>query len=410
MYSIIDVTAIVAGILSCVDWGTRMNLEKLSDIPAKPLGWVWNGVIPEGQVTLVTGEPGVGKSLFAMDAIARLTRGERGLSIADQGEPGQVILFSGEDGITSVVRNRLEAAKAALPLVNVVVNDTNATSAKPELRRSRLDHDGQMESLELYLTLLRESGEPCRLIVIDSVKSLLDATNSRDEAKIRATMAKLTDLADRTGVAILLIATPSKVEKGKRGNWTPTSPVVAEVARSVWTIVRDPDEPGRRLLLPVKTNLCETPPGVGFAIQNQRICWENEWVRQTAEQYVADTTETERLHHVAAKSELSRVTDWVKKRLNDAPVYTSVLKADAAGHDISEKTLMRALILSGCRKGKEKKSDGRWFWRLPDPLTGPVVSGSPVLQTRTLELKSLAEIYAEADQARALANTTKKGT
>ena len=387
-----------------------MNLEKLSDIPAKPQGWVWKGVIPEGQVTLITGEPGVGKSLFAMDAIARLTRGQRGLSCQDQGESGQVILFSGEDGIASVVRNRLEAANAVLPSVNVVVNDANATSKKPEMRRNRLDDDGQMESLELYLTLLRESGEPCRMIVIDSVKSLLDATNSRDDAKIRATMAKLTDLAERTGVAILLIATPSTVEKAKRGNWTPTSPVLAEVARSVWTIVRDPDQPGRRLLLPVKTNLCETPGGVGFTIQDQQICWENEWIRQTAEQYVAETTVTQRLQQVATTSELSRVTEWVKKRLNRAPVFTNVLKADAAGHDISEKTLNRALVLLGCRKGKEKVTDGRWFWTLPDPLTGTAVSGSPAPRTGTLELKSLAEIYAETDQARALANTTKQGT
>ena len=121
-----------------------MNLEKLSEIPATSQGWVWKGVIPEGQVTLLTGEPGVGKSLFAMNAIARLTRGARGLSVADQGEPGQVILFSGEDGIASVVRNRLEAAGAELPLVNIVVNDTNATSGKAGSGRSRLDDDGQI--------------------------------------------------------------------------------------------------------------------------------------------------------------------------------------------------------------------------------------------------------------------------
>ena len=387
-----------------------MNLEKLSDIPAKPQGWVWKGVIPEGQVTLLMGEPGVGKSLFAMDAIARLTRGERGLQFVDQGEPGQVILFSGEDGIASVVRNRLDAANAALHLVNVVVNDTDTSIKKPGSARSRLDEETQIESLELYLTLLHESGEPCRLIVVDPVKSLLNATNGRDDAKLRATMEKLTELANRTGVAILLIATPSKVEKGKRGDWTPTSPVLAEVARSVWTIVRDPNEPGRRILLPVKTNLCDTPPGLGFTIQDQRIRWENEWVRQTAEQFVSDSTETEKLQHVAEKSELSRVTEWVKSQLNGAPVYTGALKADAARHDISEKTLNRALILLGCRKGKEKKTDGRWFWWLPDPLTGPVVSGSPALRPGTLELKSLAEIYAEADQARALANPIKKGT
>ena len=387
-----------------------MNLEKLSEIPAKPQGWVWKGVIPEGQVTLLTGEPGVGKSLFAMDAIAKLTRGDRGFTVADQGEPGQVILFSGEDGIASVVRNRLEAAKAVLPLVNVVVNDANATSEKPEFRRSRLDDDGEIESLELYLTLLRESGEPCGLMVIDPANWFLDATGGRDDAKLRATMAKLTDLANRTGVAILLIATPSKVEKGKRGSWTPTSAVLTEVARSVWSIVRDPDKPERRILLPVKTNLCETPPGLGFTIEDQRIYWENEWVRQTAEQYVAEANETEQLHHVAAKSELSRATEWLKRRMNSAPVYTSVLKADAAGHDISEKTLMRALILLGGIKGKEKKTDGRWFWRLPDLLTSPVSSGSPWLQARMPEAKTMAEICAELDKAKALKNLTKQGT
>ncbi len=387
-----------------------MNLEKLSEIPAKPLGWIWNGVIPEGQVTLLTGEPGVGKSLFAMDAIARLTQGARGLTIAEQGEPGQVILFSGEDDVARVVRIRLEAAGAAIPLVNIVVNDTNTTLEKPEFRRSRLDDDGEIESLELYLTLLRETGEPCRLIVIDPANCFLDGTGGRDDAKLRGTMAKLTDLANRTGIAILLIATPSKVEKGKRGSWTPTSPVLAEVARSVWTIVHDPNEPGRRILLPVKTNLSETPPGIGFTVENHRICWENEWVRQTAEQYVAETTVTERLHHVAAKGEMSRVTEWLKNRLNGAPVYTSVLKADAAGHDISEKTLMRALILLGGIKGKEKKSDGRWFWRLPDPLTGPVSSRSPGLQLRTPEVKTMAEICAEFDKAKVHKNPAKNGT
>ena len=387
-----------------------MNLEKLSEIAATPQGWVWKGVIPEGQVTLLTGEPGVGKSLFAMNAIARLTRGARGLSVADQGEPGQVILFSGEDGIASVVRSRLEAAGAAIPLVNVVVNDTDTTSEKAGSGRNRLDDDGQIESLELYLTLLRESGEPCRLVVIDPANSFLDTTGGRDDAKLRLTMARLTDLANRSGVAILLIATPSRVEKGKRGSFTPTSPVLAEVARSVWTIVSDPDEPGRRILLPVKTNLCETPPGLGFTIQDQRICWENEWVRQTAEQYVVEATVTEKLQQVAAKSELTRVTEWLKNRLKDGPVYTSALKTDAADHDISETTLMRGLVLLGCRKGKEKKADGRWFWRLPDPLTGYVRSSSFAPQSRMPEVKTMAEIAAEADRAKALKNAAKQRT
>lgn len=67
-----------------------MLLETLCNIPAKPQEWVWKHVIPEGQLTLLMGEPGVGKSMLAMDVIARLTRGKRGLSAAEQGQPNKI--------------------------------------------------------------------------------------------------------------------------------------------------------------------------------------------------------------------------------------------------------------------------------------------------------------------------------
>ena len=362
-----------------------MNLEGLSSIPAKAQEWVWKWVIPAGQLTLLTGEPNVGKSMFAMEAIARVTKGQCGLAYDDKCERGEVILFSGEDNFASVVRNRLEAAGAEIPLVSVSGKETDSTLAKPGFARCRLDDDRQLESLEEHLNLLRGTGDPCRLIVIDPVHCFLDATDGRDDAKIRETMTKLAELADRSGAAILLIASPSPVEKRKRGGWSKTTPVLAEMARSVWTIVCDPDEPERRVLLPVKTNLCETPPGIGFTIENQRICWEDEWVRQTAKQYVADVYEKERLQHVAAQSELSRATEWLKNRLGDRSVYTYDLMADAAKNDISEATLRRALVLSGCRKGKERTSDGRWFWRLPTPLTLPVHTSRPELRPETLD-------------------------
>jgi hypothetical protein len=95
---------------------------------------------------------------------------------------------------------------------------------------------------------------------------------------------------------------------------------------------------------------------------------------------------------VAAESELSRVTEWLKVRLSDGTVYTKVLKADAAGYDISEITLRRALTLLGCRKGKEKKGEGRWFWSLPIPLPESVITSRFDLSADLLECKSLADL------------------
>ena len=372
-----------------------MLLETLCNIPAKPQEWVWKGVIPEGQLTLLMGEPGVGKSMFAMDAIARSTRGQRGLCDAEQGEPGEVVLFSGEDDFASVVRLRLDSAGADHRFVNVVETDTNLMFETLESERSLHQEDWEIGSLESYLTGFRDSGVSCRLVVIDPVNCFLDATGGRSEFQARKMMAKLADLAMRSGTAVLLVANPSTFEKGKRGRLSATTPVLAELARSVWTIVCDPDEPRRRMLLPVKTNLCETPPGLAFTIQDRRICWEEESVAQTAGQFLADATQHERLQHVAAESELSRASEWLKRRLCDGKVYSNDLKADAAENDFSEKTLWRALTLLGCRKGKEKKADGQWYWRLPTSLTSLT---SQAANTRLPAANTVPEPVDERDQ------------
>jgi putative DNA primase/helicase len=346
-----------------------MLIETLCNIPAKPRKWVWTGVIPEGQLTLLIGEPGIGKSMIAMDVIARATRGQCGLSDLERGEPGEVILFSGEDDSASVVRLRLDSAGADLKFVNVVDSDTDSMGILDSERRPQ-ELDWKIESLEDYLRGFQETGNPCRLVVIDSLNAFLEARDRGSVDRARDMLTQLADLAVRSGTAVLLIATPSTFEKGKRGRSSATTPELAEAARSVWTILRDPDEPRRRMLLAIKTNLCETPPGLAFTIGDRGICWEEESVAQTAEQFVAEATEHERLQHVAAQSELVRATEWVTRRLADGPVYSNELIADAGEQDFSEKTLRRALIRLDCRKGKEKKANGMWYWRLPSSMAG----------------------------------------
>ena len=50
-------------------------LRPFSDIKSKPLRWLWPGRIPLGKVTLLIGDPGLGKSLLTIDIASRVTRG-----------------------------------------------------------------------------------------------------------------------------------------------------------------------------------------------------------------------------------------------------------------------------------------------------------------------------------------------
>ena len=86
-------------------------LRCFSNIAPKPLRWLWAGRVPLGKLTLLIGDPGLGKSLLTADVASRATRGA---SFPDGAacEPGSAIFLSAEDDAADTIRPRLDAAEA----------------------------------------------------------------------------------------------------------------------------------------------------------------------------------------------------------------------------------------------------------------------------------------------------------
>src|SRR5262249_46509593 len=91
----------------------------MADIEPQPIEWIWPGRIARRKLTLIAGEPDLGKSQAALDIIARITTGERW---PDDGRApiGRAIILSAEDAIEDTLRPRLEAAGANLDRVHTV--------------------------------------------------------------------------------------------------------------------------------------------------------------------------------------------------------------------------------------------------------------------------------------------------
>ncbi len=111
-----------------------------------PVEWLWPGRIPFGKLTLVVGDPGVGKSLLMADIAARLSRGlafpdsptpvapaarAPSATAANPGAPpvpeppnrphlGRVIIASSDDELDDTIVHRLAAAGADLSLITVL--------------------------------------------------------------------------------------------------------------------------------------------------------------------------------------------------------------------------------------------------------------------------------------------------
>ena len=93
--------------------------ECLADITPIPIKWLWPGRIAKGKLTLLVGDPGLGKSFITLDMAAHITRGEKW----PDGAPcplGTVLLLSAEDDPADTIRPRLDAMGAEVKLVHIL--------------------------------------------------------------------------------------------------------------------------------------------------------------------------------------------------------------------------------------------------------------------------------------------------
>jgi len=152
-----------------------VTFQKMSEIKPEPVRWLWEGRIPLGKVTILQGEPGVGKSTLAYDLAARVSRGSDMPLVRghDPSIPGNVIIFSGGDELADTVRPRLDAAEADLTRIyaaNGVITAESLAALQPTL------------------------------IIIDPFSDYLDFSADRTPTEA---MRSLGRLAKQTGAAVL---------------------------------------------------------------------------------------------------------------------------------------------------------------------------------------------------------------
>jgi hypothetical protein len=207
-----------------------------------------------GKLALLEGDPGLGKSLVALDLCARLTRGRAFPDGASGLQPSNVLILNGEDGPADTIRPRLEALDADLDRVFVrgLDGDDQALLRLP----------AQVDAFGHYLAQIQP-----KLVVIDPILAFLDPSiRPAADHSVRRALHPLAALAARYACTVVLIRHLNKCVGNAalyRGAW---SIGFVAACRSAWVVAPDPDNADRRVMAQVKNNLAPPQASLVFAV------------------------------------------------------------------------------------------------------------------------------------------------
>ena len=222
-----------------------VKIIRMSDVELTPVDWLWKPYLPFGKLSVLQGNPGEGKTYFAMHLAAACTNGKL-LPNMERMEPFNVIYQTAEDGLGDTVKPRLIEAGADLDRV-LVIDDS-----------------------EVQLTLSDERIEKAiiennaRLVIIDPIQAYLGADVDMNRAnEVRPIFMRLGQVAQRTGCAILLIGHLNKAAGMQSLQRGLGSIDIAAAVRSVMFIGKLKHNPTMRILTHEKSSLA--PPGASLA-------------------------------------------------------------------------------------------------------------------------------------------------
>lgn len=308
----------------------RKTLE-IADVQPSTILWLWYPYIAKGRVSLIEGDPGVGKSWFTLAIAAAVSTGGK-LPGQDRAMPkGHVLLLSGEDGLSDTIAPRLMSFGA----------DGHRISALAE--HLTLDPNG-IEDLEATI-----EANNATLVIIDPVQLYMGGAVDINRAnEVRQFMEGLHIVAERTGCAIVIVRHMRKAGPGGKAIYAGLGSIDFSAAvRSVMQVERG--ENGMRYVTHIKCNIAPEGKVITYTIENKTIAW--------------GALMDEAPHYRKDNRRSKNVKGFLADALKEGPKKSTEIEALAQAEGLTYQQISYAKEKLGIMSFRK---DGVWWWAMDE--------------------------------------------
>lgn len=344
-----------------------------SAIAVEQIPWLWPGWMARRALSVLDGDPGLGKSTFSIWLAARVSRG---LPLPGEPDdirhaPAGVLIASAEDSAAQTIRPRLEAAGADLDRVRIIDDVGEPDEAGETTRNLQLPAD-----LDLIAEQMKRDG--AALLIVDPLMSYVGRDRQgrlidpNRELSARKLLHDLKCFSEATESAVLVVRHLTKSGRASAVHRGSGSIGITGAARSVLLAGLHPDDADSRVLAMVKSNLAPRPKSWTYQFRTtgniSTIAW-----GKSCDLFADDLLG---LRSKGGGEELGPIEKWLWDVLSEGPKEASKIYEMGRAAGLSPTRVWGAAATIRVSKWKNGYQ-GRWMWQLP---TEPDVTELPPIE------------------------------
>jgi hypothetical protein len=358
--------------------------------------WLWNSYLAFGAVSVLDGDPNVGKSLLAIDLAARIGTGR---PMPDGSPPARdplgrdrlpyTIYISGDDGSRRTILPRYLAAGGDPDRIVFLGGiDEDHIDKRPLTFPKELPL--------LYGVIRPDTGHPGAFVVIDPISAIYPKAVAGGDSTVRAALDPLIRIAASSRSCILIVRHLNK-SAGRRSLYRGGGSIgVVGACRTALLAAVHPDDPQRRVVSMTKCNLGRPGPSLTYRVetaQEKQFRYEYlpgekhpETGKKLKEALVIERTipagpvihwegptpiTADELVSIPPDlgAQSARAAEWLKALLASGPVRATVIEAKAHEDGLGYRTVCSAKArLKIDSRRVISNGEAYWEWMLPDDV------------------------------------------